>query len=225
MRRRRRALRAAAVPLLTGVTGLLVLAACSHDEAAPTMTSAVEAVPLRLVGGQTLEIQLAGRQPASGACDRLPAGEQLRIRDGDLTVSVPEAVPALAGGAVRIVPHTKASYVVAPDGQASAWLDGTLAAGDEADVAGFVGVDLSRTSPVGAARAVTWLARTLDDAGAYAAVLRGPAGAPDAAGATWSAAGVTADGRLVTARSTNAGTTDVHIGPSPDPCAYRETAS
>jgi hypothetical protein len=110
---------------------------------------------------------------------------------------------------------------VARDGRASAWLDRTLAAGDEAEVAGFVGVDLSRTSPVGAVRAVTWLARALDDAGVYAAVLRGPSGPPDVPGAAWEAAASTPDGRLLTARSTSAGVTDVHIGPSPDPCAYR----
>src|SRR5204863_5066562 len=138
------------------------------------MASAVEAVPLRLTGGQTLEVQLAGRQPAD-ACDPLPPGERVRIRDAGLTVSVPAAVPAPATGQVRVVPHTTASYVVASDGQAHAYLDGTLATGAESDVAGFVGVDLSRTSAVGAARAVTWLARALDDAGAYAALLRGPA--------------------------------------------------
>ncbi len=211
---------------------LLALAACGEAEAEPTITSALEAVPLRLSGGQSVEVQLASRQPATGSCEPLPAGQRLRILDGGLTISVPTEVveggpadvAAPGGGTVRIVPHTKASYVVAPGGQAHASLDGTLAAGGEADVAGFVGVDLSRTSPVGAARAVTWLARTLDDAGAYAAVLRGPAGAPDEPGAMWAAAGVTPDGRLVTVRSTSAGTTDVHIGPSPDPCAYR-TAS
>ena len=209
-----------AVVLLVAA-GLLATAACRRAEAAPTMASALEAVPLRLTGGQTVEVQLAGRQPETGGCERLPDGQRLRIRDGGLTVSVPDAPPALSGPTVRIVPHTKASYVVAPDGRASAWLDRTLAAGDEAEVAGFVGVDLSRTSPVAAVRAVTWLARALDDAGAYAAVLRGPRGPPDEPGAAWEAAAGTPDGRLLTARSTSTGVTDVHIGPSPDPCAYR----
>jgi hypothetical protein len=187
------------------------------------MASALEAVPLRLTGGQTLELQLAARQPATGACEPLAAGERLRIRDGDLTVSVPVVAPAPPTGLVRIVPRTKASYVVGADGQARSWLDGTLATGAEDDVAGFVGVDLGRTSAVGASRAVTWLARALDDAGAYAAVVRGPAGPPDEAAAVWSAAGATADGRTVTVRSTGSGA-DVRFAESTDPCAYRTAA-
>jgi len=131
------------------------------------------------------------------------------------------AAPAVAPGTMRMVPHTTASYVVGSDGQARAWLDGTLASGPEADVAAFVGVDLSRTSPVGASRAVTWLARALDDAGAYAAVVRGPAGPPDDAGAVWTAAGATADGRVVTVRSTGSGASTVRVAPNADPCAYR----
>ena len=35
------------------------------------MASALEAVPLRLTGGQTLEVQLAARQPATGGCEPL----------------------------------------------------------------------------------------------------------------------------------------------------------
>ena len=89
-------------------------------------------------------------------------------------------------------------------------------------MAGFVGVDLSRTSPVGAARAVTWLARALDDAGAYAAVVHGPAGPPDEAGR-----GV--DGRRGhRRRAAGDGAVDGQRGdatcrsaPSADPCAYR----
>jgi hypothetical protein len=185
------------------------------------MASALEAVPLRLTGGQTVEVQLAARQPATGACQSLVAGERLRITDGGLTVSVPAAAPPAAAGLVRIVPHTKASYVLGSDGRATAWLDGTLATGTEADVAGFVGVDLSRTSPVGAARAVTWLARALDDAGAYAAVVHGPDGPPDEAGAVWLATGATADGQVVTVRATGGGVSDVETVPAADPCAYR----
>jgi hypothetical protein len=200
-----------------------VPAACGHSSAAPTMASALEAVPLRLTGGQTLELQLAARQPATGACEPLAGGERLRIRESGLTVSVPAAAPAPATGLVRIVPHTKASYVVAGDGQARSWLDGTLAVGTEDDVAGFVGVDLGRTSPVAAARAVTWLARALDDAGAYAAVLHGPTGPPDDASAVWTATGATADGRTVTVRSTGSGA-DVRFAPGADPCAYRTAA-
>jgi hypothetical protein len=184
------------------------------------MATALEAVPLRLTGGQTLELQLAARQPPTGACEPLAAGERLRIRDGGLTVSVPIAAPAPASGLVRIVPRTKASYVVGADGQARSWLDGTLATGTEDDVAGFVGVDLGRTSPVAASRAVTWLARALDDAGAYAAVVHGPTGPPDEAAAVWSAAGATADGRTITIRSTGSGA-DVQFTASTDPCAYR----
>ncbi len=195
-------------------------AACGRSSASPTMASALEAVPLRLTGGQTLELQLAARQPATGGCERLAGDERLRIRDGGLTVSVPVTTPAPGTGLVRIVPHTRASYTVGADGQSRTWLDGTLATGAEADVVGFVGVDLGRTSPVAAARAVTWLARALDDAGAYAAVVRGPAGPPDEAGAMWSAAGATADGRTVTVRSTGSGA-DVQITESTDPCAYR----
>src|SRR4051794_25184574 len=92
--------------------------ACGRSAAAPTMTSALEAVPLRLTGDQTLEVQLASRQPVTGGCERLPQGEQVRIRDGGLVVSVPAPVPPAAPGIVRIVPHTKASYAVGGDGQA-----------------------------------------------------------------------------------------------------------
>jgi hypothetical protein len=209
-----------AVALVVGAP-LVLLTACSRAAAPPTMASALEAVPLRLTGGQTLEVQLASRQPATGACEPLPADERLRVRDGGLTVSVPATAPALATGTVRMVPHTTASYVVGADGQARAWLDGTLATGTEADVAGFVGVDLSRTSPVGASRAVTWLVRALDDASVYAAVVRGPAGPPDEADAVWTAAGATADGQVVTVRSTGSGASAVRVAPGADPCAYR----
>jgi hypothetical protein len=209
-----------AIAIAAGVP-LVVLTACGHSAGAPTMASALEAVPLRLTGGQTLEVQLASRQPAAGGCETLPAGERLRIRDGGLTVSVPADAPVLAPGTVRMVPHTTASYVVGSDGQARAWLDGTLATGIEADVAGFVGVDLSRTSPVGAARAVTWLARALDDAGVYAAVVRGPGGPPDDPGAEWTATGATADGRVVTVRSTASEASPVQVAASGDPCAFR----
>jgi hypothetical protein len=209
-----------ALALVAGAL-LVVLTACGRAAAPPTMASALEAVPLRLTGGQTLEVQLASRQPATGACEPLPAGERLRIRDGGLTVSVPAAAPAVGPGTVRIVPHTTASYIVGTDGQARAWLDGTLATGTEADVAGFVGVDLSRTSAVGASRAVTWLARALDDAGVYAAVVRGPAGPPDEADALWTATGATADGQVVTVRSTGRGASAARVAASADPCAYR----
>jgi hypothetical protein len=204
--------------LVLGAT--VALAACGRSAAPPTMASALEAVPLRLTGGQTLEVQLASRQPATGVCQPLPAGERLRIVDAGLTVSVPATVPAPGAGVVRVVPRTKASYVVGADDRAHTWLDGTLATGTEDDVVGFVGVDLGRTSPVGASRAVTWLARALDDAGAYAAVLHGPVGPPDEAAAVWSAAGATADGRIVTVRATGSGA-EVHLAPSADPCAYR----
>ncbi len=197
-----------------------LLVACGPGEDRPTMGSALEAVPLRLTGGQEIDVQLAGRQPATGACDPLQ-GERVRIRDDGLTVSVPDAVPALPAGAVKIVPHTDATYVVTGDGSAVAWLDQTLATGDEADVASFVGVDLSRTSPVAAARAVTALARRLDDAGAYAAVIRGPSGPPDDAGAAWTATGVTPDGELVHVRSTSAGAEATRTAAGSDPCAYR----
>jgi len=209
-----------ALALVAGAP-LVLLTACGRAAAPPTMATALEAVPLRLTGGQTLEVQLASRQPATGACEPLPAGERLRVRDGGLTVSVPETAPPLVTGTVRIVPHTTASYVVGPDGQARAWLDGTLATGNEADVAGFVGVDLSRTSPVGASRAVTWLARALDDAGVYAAVVHGPAGPPDEADAIWTAAGATANGQVVTVRATGRGATAARVAASADPCAYR----
>ena len=216
--------RRGALAVLGSALVVLAVGACSHAAAAPTVASALEAVPLRLAGGQTLEVQLAARQPGTGACEPLPVGEQVRVRDGGLTVSVPAAAPEPGAGLVRVVPHTTASYVVSTDGQARAWLDGTLATGGEGDVAGFVGVDLSRTSPVAASRAVTWLARALDDVGVYAAVLRGPSGPPDADGATWSAAGATASGELVTLQSTASGPSDLAIAPSTDPCAYRTSA-
>jgi hypothetical protein len=207
--------------LAAGAAALvMVVAACGRSAGPLTMAAALEAVPLRLTGGQTLEVQLAGRQPAE-ACDPLPSGERARIRDAGLTVSVPAAVPDPATGQVRIVPHTTARYVVRSDGQARAYLDGTLAIGGESDVAAFVGVDLGRTSPVGAARAVTWLARALDDVGAYAAVLRGPAGPPDESGAAWSATAATTDGRVVSIRATGSGASAVRVVPASDRCAYR----
>jgi hypothetical protein len=205
--------------LAAGVT--VLPAACGRSAGPPTMASALEAVPLRLTGSQTLQVQLAARQPTTGACQPLVAGERLRITDRGLTVSVPAAAPPAVAGIVRIVPHTKASYVLGADGRATAWVDGTLATGTEADVAGFLGVDLSRTSPVGASRAVTWLARALDDAGAYAAVVHGPDGPPDEAGAVWLATGATADGRVVTVRATGGGVTDVETSPAASACAYR----
>jgi hypothetical protein len=124
---------------------------------------------------------------------------------------------------VWIVPHTLASYVVGADGTAVSWLDRTLASGSRGDVAAFVGVDLDRTSPVAAVRAVTRLARVLDEADVYAAVVRGPPGPPDAPGedAVWMVSGMTADGRLVTAHAAGDGPVETTTTSVSDPCAYR----
>jgi hypothetical protein len=126
---------------------------------------------------------------------------------------VPDAKPRLPTGVERIVPFTKASYVVRADGSAVSWLDRTLAVGSEDDVAAFVGVDLSRTSSVSAARAVTRLIRVLDEADVYAAVFRGPAGPPDP------------DGRVVTVRAAAGGPVETSVAPATDPCAYRQPGS
>jgi hypothetical protein len=204
---------------------LLVLAGCGRGGglAAPTLATALETVPLRRTGGQVVDVQLAGRQPAAGACDPL-AGAAVRIRDQSLTVTVPDVAPVLPTGVERIVPFTEATYVVIGDGSAVSWLDRTLAAGSEDDVVSFVGVDLSRTSSVAAVRAVTRLVRVLDEAGAYAAVVRGPAGPPDApkVDAAWAARGVTGDGRLLTVRAAAHGPVQVATAEATDPCAYRD---
>jgi len=187
------------------------------------MATALEAVPLRRTGGQIVEVQLTTRQPARGACDTL-TGVRVRIRDAGLTITVPDAGrPVLPPGQEWIVPHTGASYVVGADGTAVSWLDRTLASGGQDDVVAFVGVDLARTSPVAAVRAVTRLARVLDEADVYAAVVRGPAGPPDAPGvdAVWTASGVTAAGRLVTTRAAGYGPMVTATTSVSDPCAYR----
>ena len=148
------------------------------------MASALEAVPLRLTGGQTVEVQLAARQPATGACEPLAGGERLRIRDGGLTVSVPGGGAAgRPPGSMRIVPHTKASYVRrAPTARPAPGSTAPWPPAPRPTSPASWASTSSRTSPVAAARAVTWLARALDDAGAYAAVVHGPAGPPDEAG-------------------------------------------
>jgi hypothetical protein len=217
----------AAVATLASLAVLAVLAGCGGGgggEAAPTMATALEAVPLRRTGGQVVEVQLARRQPSTGVCEPL-AGAQVRIRDQDLTVTVPDTKPVLPAGVERIVPYTLATYVVAPDGAAASWLDRTFASGPEDDVVAFVGVDLSRTSSVGAARAVTRLVRVLDEADVYAAVVRGPAGPPDAPGedAVWTARGVTPDGRVLTVRAAATGPVETTVAAPLDPCAYRDT--
>jgi hypothetical protein len=206
--------------MLTGCSG-------GRGEAVPTMATALEAVPLRRTGGQRVEVELADRQPAAGACEALP-GARVRIRDAGLTVTVPSAdPPPLPPGATRIVPMTTASYVVGDDGQATAWLDRTLATGPEDDVVAFVGVDISRSSSVAAVRAVTRLARVLDHAGVYAAVIQGPPGPPDEPGEDleWSAAGVTTDGRVIEVRAAGDGPVTTTSGTASDPCAYRAAIS
>jgi hypothetical protein len=217
------------VRIVAAVATVAALAACSGGgrQAAPTLATALEAVPLRRTGGQVVEVQLARRQPASGACDPL-TGVAVRIRDDGLTVTVPDGgAPLLPSGVERIVPFTKAFYVVMADGSAVSWLDRTLAVGSEDDVAAFVGVDLSRTSPVAAARAVTRLVEVLDEAGVYAAVLRGPAGPPDPpdGDAEWTARGATPDGRVVTVRAGRDGPIDQSVVTASDPCAYRQPGS
>ena len=202
------------------VATALLAVGCGGGQAEPTMSSVLEAVPLRVTGGQTVDVQLGVRQP-SDACHPLPGGEQVRVEDGDLTVSVPVVAPTLPRGTVRVVPRTPSSYVVGPSGTATAWADRTLAQGDEGDVAAFVGVGLGRTSPVGAVPAVTWLARALDDAGAYAAVIRGPATPPDLPGGIWTARAATRDGRLMRVSAGAEGVRDRQLQPSTDPCAYR----
>jgi len=213
------------VRVAAAVVAVAALAACAGHggEAAPTMETALSAVPLRRTGGQVVDVQLARRQPETGVCDPL-TGATVRIRDGQLTVTVPDAAPTLPSGTERIVPFTAASYVATAGGQATAWLDRTLAVGPEDDVAAFVGVDLDRTSPVAAARAVTRIVRVLDEADVYAAVLRGPAGAPDPpdGDAVWTARGMTPDGRLVTVTAGAAGPVQTTTTLAPDPCAYRE---
>src|SRR5439155_24396764 len=124
--------RRALAPAVALAAIVVAATACRHAPAQATVASALEAVPLRLGGGQTIEVQLAGRQPPT-ACDRPPAGEAVRIHDGPLVISVPPVPPAAPGGTTRIVPKTSASYVVAPDGTATAWRDRTLAVGDEGD--------------------------------------------------------------------------------------------
>jgi hypothetical protein len=213
----------AAVVAASAVAAVVGCAGGGGGQAAPSMAIALEAVPLRRTGGQVVEVRLARRQPPVGACDPLTS-DAVRIRDGGLTVTVPDgAAPPLPSGVERIVPFTKASYVVTADGSAVSWLDRTLAVGPEDDVVAFVGVDLSRTSPVAAARAVTRLVRVLDDADAYAAVLRGPAGPPDppAGEAVWTARAVTPDGRLITVRAAADGPVETSVDRPADPCAYR----
>jgi hypothetical protein len=171
-----------------------------------------------------VDVQLARRQPPTGVCDPL-TGATVRIRDGQLTVTVPDgAAPTLPPGIERIVPFTEASYVATAGGQAASWLDRTLAVGPEDDVAAFVGVDLDRTSPVSAARAVTRIVRVLDEADVYAAVLRSPAGPPDPADgdAVWTARGMTPDGRLVTVTAGADGPVETTSDRAADPCAYRQ---
>jgi hypothetical protein len=212
--------------MVAAAAAVAALAACSGGggQAAPTLATALEAVPLRRTGGQVVEVQLASRQPASGACDPL-TDVAVRIRDDGLTVTVPDrGPPPLPSGVERIVPFTKASYVVTADGSAVSWLDRTLAVGSEDEVAAFLGVDLSRTSPVAAARAVTRIVKVLDGAGVYAAILRGPAGPPDPpdGDAEWTARGATPDGRVVTVRAGRDGPVATSVAPAADPCAYRQ---
>jgi hypothetical protein len=207
------------------VVAVTAVAACAGHggQAAPTMETALSAVPLRRTGGQVVDVQLARRQPPSDVCDPL-RGDTVRIRDGQLTVTVPGgAAPRLPPGIERIVAFTHASYVATAGGQAAAWLDRTLAVGPEDDVAAFVGVDLDRTSPVAAARAVTRIVRVLDEADVYAAVLRGPAGPPDPpdGDAVWTARGMTPDGHLVTVTAGSRGSVQTTSEPVSDPCAYR----
>jgi hypothetical protein len=173
-----------------------------------------------------VDVQLARREPVAGACDPL-AGASVRIRDQDLTVMVPDVAPVLPTGVERIVPFTEATYVATGAGSAVSWLDRTLATGPEDDVVSFVGVDLSRTSSVAAVRAVTRLVRVLDDAAAYAAVVRGPAGPPDAPDEdpVWAARGITRDGRVVTVRAAGHGPVQVTTAEAADPCAYRDPLS
>jgi hypothetical protein len=140
-------------------------------------------------------------------------------------VTVPDgAAPTLPPGIKRIVPFTEASYVATGGGKATSWLDRTLAVGPEDDVAAFVGVDLDRTSPVAAARAVTRIVRVLDEADVYATVLRGPAGPPDPpdGDAVWTARGMTPDGRLLTVTAGADGPVQTSTELTPDPCAYRQ---
>ena len=208
------------------VVAVAALAACAGHggEAAPTMETALSAVPLRRNGGQVVDVQLARRQPPSAVCDPL-SGATVRIRDGQLTVTVPDGTaPALPSGIEHIVPFTNASYVATAGGQAASWLDRTLAVGPEDDVAALVGVDLDRTSPVAAASAVTRIVRVLDEADVYAAVLRGPSGPPDptAGDAVWTARGMTPDGRLVTVAAGADGPVQTSAAATTDPCAYRE---
>jgi len=210
---------------LVAAAAVAALAACSGHggEAAPTLETALSAVPLRRTGDQVVDVELARRQPAGAVCDRL-AGATVRVRDGPLTVTVPDGpAPTLPAGVERIVPFTKASYVATPGGQAAAWLDRTLAVGPEDDVAAFVGVDLDRTSSVAAARAVTRIVRVLDEAGVYAAELRSPPGPPDppAGDAAWTARAMTPDGRLVTVTAGADGAVHTTSEPAPDACAYR----
>jgi hypothetical protein len=207
------------------VVAVAAVAGCAGHggEAAPTIETALSAVPLRRTGEQVVDVQLARRQPAGAVCDRL-TGATVRIRDAGLTITVPDGpAPALPPGIERIVPFTKASYVTTAGGQAASWLDRTLAVGPEDDVAAFVGVDLDRTSSVAAARAVTRVVRVLDEADVYAAVLHSPAGPPDPAegDAVWTARAMTPDGRLLTVTAGAEGPVETTASPAPDPCAYR----
>ena len=211
---------------MAAAVALAALAACSGHggEAAPTVQTALSAVPLRRTGDQVIDLQLGRRQPAGAVCDRL-AGATLRIRDGQLTITVPEGPPpTLPVGVERIVPFTGASYVATPDGRATAWLDRTLAVGPEDDVAAFVGVDLDRTSSVAAASAVTRIVQVLDEAGVYAVELRSPSGPPDPpdGDAVWTARAMTPDGRLLTVTAGADGPVHTTAAPASDPCAYRQ---
>ena len=127
-----------------------------------------------------------GASPATGACDPLQAASGCASATTGSTVSVPDAVPARRRPAPSRSCRTPTATLRGGGGRAAPAPGSTRRSptGDEADVAAFVGVDLSRTSPVAAARAVTCAgARALDDAGVYAAVIRGPSGPPDDAGA------------------------------------------
>ena len=104
-------------------------------------------------------------------------------------------------------------------GQRRGQADTLAAEATHRDVAGFVGVDLSRArTPVAEVRAVIWLARALDDAGAYAASLHGPDGPPDEPGTAGRRPLTGRPPHLLARPATTAGVADIHR-PGPGPCA------
>jgi len=64
----------------------------------------------------------------------------------------------------------------------------------------------------------------LDEKDVYAAVLRGPTGAPDPpdGDAVWTARSMTPDGDLVTVTAGASGPVQTTAAATTDPCAYRE---